>query len=93
MAESAIGVERPATAGEIALARLDIEYLRRKYAKATDLLQSRLGWGIESLSRASTAFPRSCSDAWRQRSCLSGPLAIPGSGAERVGCQFFRAIS
>ena len=46
MAESAIGVERPATAGEIALARLDIEYLRRKYAKATDLLQSRLGWGV-----------------------------------------------
>ena len=38
MAESAIGGERPATAGEVALVRLDIEYLRRKYAKATDLL-------------------------------------------------------
>jgi hypothetical protein len=39
MAESAAtgaGV-RAANRGEIALARLDIEYLRRKYAKATDL--------------------------------------------------------
>ena len=40
MAESASagGGGRPATRGEIALARLDVEYLRRKYAKATDLL-------------------------------------------------------
>ena len=40
MAESvsAGGGVRAATRGEIALARLDIEYLRRKYAKATDLL-------------------------------------------------------
>ncbi len=40
MAESAAAAVAPAPRppGEIALARLDIEYLRRKYAKATDLL-------------------------------------------------------
>lgn len=81
MAESASagGSVRAATRGETALARLDIEYLRRKYAKATDLL------GIntpESMAQGTALYHEIFTPDARIRTSTDGEVRLEASGPD-----------
>ena len=92
MAESAppSRVAHLATRGQTALARLDIEYLRRKYAKATDLL------GIntpEALAQGGTLYHEIFAPDARIRTSTDGVVRLEANGPDGWAEVANRALS